>query len=484
MHEVPELGFITIWTNDSGAGFEHTKSLYVGRNGGAYLIREWKDDEEISRLAGENAIRFFRVLRDEARKVNPEFRVITRMESFYGEHDTVWNGLEDGIDIETSSLMARGWEIPYTHPKYSDSRSINAGTIYQAGFDKQEKILLEELKGKGSIAHLYFSAGQHALFDPLMGIPYPFLVYQRLKILYDNGIDYLSLMGGNSIPELVPYNINHEIIRTFQYHPELNIIPLVNKIAEKWAGKELASALVDAWKFTEEAILAFPIVTPLYTTFGFTWYRLWARPLVPDIEKIPQEKRDYYEDFMCTTPHNPNNVDLSRDVLFHLTTPDKSKLDLERIDENVWDPLSKAINVLEQKISGKTDSVKNKVIYDQLIRIKALKCWMMTQRNIAAWITGVYGYMNSKNEKNKIEQQQIVVDLIHREIENSKLLIGLLDSGIEFMAMTDTGETPLIYGKNLKKLLKARIAIMEKHVNDKPFIDHHYIERKAGEMIP
>jgi hypothetical protein len=35
LREVPDLGFLSVWTNDSGAGFEHTKSLYVGRNGGA-----------------------------------------------------------------------------------------------------------------------------------------------------------------------------------------------------------------------------------------------------------------------------------------------------------------------------------------------------------------------------------------------------------------------------------------------------------------
>ena len=92
VQEIPELGFITVWSNDSGAGFEHTKSLYVGRNGGAYMIREWKSDEEIGRLAGENVIRFLRNLQVAGSKVNPDFKVLTRMESFYGEHDTVWNG--------------------------------------------------------------------------------------------------------------------------------------------------------------------------------------------------------------------------------------------------------------------------------------------------------------------------------------------------------------------------------------------------------
>ena len=286
------------------------------------------------------------------------------------------------------------------------------------------------------------------------------------------------------MPELVSFNINHEVIRTYQYQPDLNITKLVSDIATRWAGKDLGQVLVDAWKLTEDAILAFPNVTPLYTTFGFTWYRLWARPLVPDIEKIPQEQRNYYEDFMCTTPHNPNNVDLSKDVLFVLTSPEKSKLGLERIDKNVWRPINKAIDLLE-KHTGKKSNNKNEpdAIYDQLIRIKALKYWMMTQRNIAAWITGVYGFMEAKNQNEKNRFRSVVVDLIQKEIENSKLLYSLLDSGVEFMAMTDKGETPLIYGKNLKGLLKKRIRLMKKHINDEPYIDHNYIEKVAGKMI-
>ncbi len=482
MQEVPELGFITIWTNDSGAGFEHTKSLYVGRNGGAYLIREWKDDEEISRLAGENALRFFRVLRDEARKINPGFRVMTRMESFYGEHETVWNGLTEGLEIETSSLLAKGWEMPYNHPKYKDSNQINAGTVYQMEFDHREKELSLDLVNRKSAAHFYFSAGPHSMFDPLIGIPYPTLTFRRLKTLHQNGVDLLACTGGIAPPELAPNDINQEVIRSFQYDPDMDIDAFLHEKAMKWTDGGDVDALLEAWKLTEEAILAFPIVTPLYATFGFTWYRLWARPLVPDIEKIPREQRAYYEDFMCTTPHNPNNVDLSRDVLFYLTDPDKSRRDMERIDGHVWEPLDKAIQVLEQAMNKNVSGPgKNNILYDQWIRIKALKCWMTTQRNIAAWISGVYGYMDAKSKESKSAEQKQVTDLIRGEIENSKDLSNLIDTGIEFMAMTDQGETPLIYGNNLKELLKRRISLMERHMHDEPFIDHQYMERKAGE---
>jgi len=66
------------------------------------------------------------------------------------------------------------------------------------------------------------------------------------------------------------------------------------------------------------------------------------------------------------------------------------------------------------------------------------------------------------------------------ELENSRRLLELLDSGIEFMATTDQGETPLIYGENLRDSVRKRMALMEAHRDDEPFIDPGYMERQAG----
>ena len=54
---------------------------------------------------------------------------------------------------------------------------------------------------------------------------------------------------------------------------------------------------------------------------------------------------------------------------------------------------------------------------------------------------------------------------------------------VEFMAITDKGETPLVYGNNIDVLLIKRLALMTLHIDDEPYIDHAYIERKAGEPI-
>jgi hypothetical protein len=63
------------------------------------------------------------------------------------------------------------------------------------------------------------------------------------------------------------------------------------------------------------------------------------------------------------------------------------------------------------------------------------------------------------------------------------MLLDLLDDDIEFMAMTDKGETPLIHGLNLKENIRKRIRLMQEHMDDEPYIDPGYIERMAGKII-
>ncbi len=484
MSEIPELGFISIWTNDSGAGFEHTKSLYVGRNGGAYMIREWKDDAEIAKVAGENALRFFQTLLDAGREINPEFRVMTRLESFYGEHDTVWKGLKKGIDAECNSLIGRGWEMPYAHPMYFDHYEINGGTIYQMGFDDEENKKMKELEKRSSLAHFYFTAGPHAMFEPLLGVPYPKLTYNRLKMLYDKGVKHLAQNGGG-LPEFhVRYNINQEIIKRFQYNPNLDVDREIEDFAKTWAGERYYQKLVEAWKLTEEAIMDFPNITPLYSTHGFTWYRLWVRPFAPNFEAIPPEDRAYYEDFMCTTPHNPNNVDLSRDVLFRLTTPEKCRLHIARMDKSIWKNLKSAIELVSDfSIEDLPNDNHLIILFDQNIRLRALRCWLWTQRSVAAWISGVYGYMNAEAKADKQQYREQIRKMMLSEIENTEELLKICASPIQFMSMIDKGETPLMHGTNFRRLLAKRIELMKKHADDEPFIDHDYMMRMAGKRI-
>ena len=387
-------------------------------------------------------------------------------------------------DLETASLVQRGWEMPYSHPKYPDKKDINAGTIYQLSFDSKENKIIDTLKANGSRSHYYFAVGPHWMFEPLLGIPYPVLTHTRLKMLYDNDVKDLAQMGGAYLPTHVPYSINHEVIRIFQYDPEIDIRRFLENYALKHAGRKFSKVLIEAWAYTEEAIISFPNISSLYSALGFTWYRLWIRPFVPNIEAIPQKERDYYENFMCTTPHNPNNVDLSRDVLFQLINSDNCFNDVERIDKNVLPAIDKAINILVTINVDSSITLGDKnIISDQLIRIRALKCWFITQRNVGDWVTSVYGYLGNKTKTERLKYRKQLNMLILKEINNSSELVKLFNSNVEFMAITDQGETPLVYGENIKSHLIKRINLMKKHINDEPWIDMDYIERKSAELI-
>jgi hypothetical protein len=184
---------------------------------------------------------------------------------------------------------------------------------------------------------------------------------------------------------------------------------------------------------------------------------------------------------MCTTPHNPNNVDLSRDVLFQLTTAEKSRLVVERMDASVWGPIDRAIARLAacEPIARQRLGPQN-VLADQLVRLSALRCWLMTHRNLAAWVAAVHGWLETADAEARRHWRGVLDEAIEKEIANTEDLIALLDSGVEFIATSADGESPLMHGRNLRALLERRIALMERHAKDDPFVDPRYMERQAG----
>lgn len=476
--EVPALEFLSIWSNDSGAGFEHTKSLYVGRNGGAYLIREWKDDEEIANAAALNIINFFTLLRDSASSINPRFRVTTRLESFYGEHQYLWSKLEDRIDVEANSLLSRGWESNYAHPQYPD---VNvSGSAYHSTLRKKEREPLEELESRGSYCFFYHSFGSHANHEPLLGISFPWLTHEKLIASYKLKARTLAHLGGIQPPDMVPFAVNQEVFREFQFNPQLDIDKTVFNIAEQYAGKEHAEDLVKAWRWVEQAVRHF-MPLPLYSHYGLVWQRLLVRPLVPHIERIPENERAYYEKFMCTSIHNPNRIDLAQDVLFELVSKDYARKAFTRIDAHVWDPLTNAIDLLRKKMElapQMDDNHDFRVFEDQYFRIRALRCLYETLRNTAVWIYAVYEYLESTDPERKADCRTLLEEMVDREILNCRELLRLWkEAPIEWMIISGTEETPFIYGENFPKLLKKKIALMERHKHDEPYIDPDYMFR-------
>ncbi len=477
--EVPQLAYLGVWSNDSGSGFEHTRSLYVGRNGGPYLIREWKDDEEIARAAADNIARFYRLLRDSASRINPGFRVMTRLESFYGERDFLWPKLAERVDAEVNSLLVRGWENNYPHPHYKDIDVLGSAQHHTL-WDKERKPL-RELEARRSLAFFYHYFNAHGNHEPLLGIPFPWLTHEKLKALQGIGAKAIAHMGGLQPPRQVPYAVNQELFRLFQFNPDLDIARTLLALAQKYAGDEKNGRdLVRGWQWIDEAVRKF-VPLPLYSGFGLVWMRLWVRPLVPDIEQIPKSERAYYEKFMCSAPHNPNLVDLARDVLFELVPTTYAGKAFRRIDQNVWKPLRQAQALFKRKMEQAAREKRRKALAlfsDQWIRVRALKCLFETLRNTAVWIWGVHTYLESNSRSLRQRARRLLREMVDREIANCRDLLQLWESSpLEFMMISGIGETTFIHGENLPQLLMKKIELMSRHRDDEPYIDPEFMWR-------
>jgi hypothetical protein len=68
--------------------------------------------------------------------------------------------------------------------------------------------------------------------------------------------------------------------------------------------------------------------------------------------------------------------------------------------------------------------------------------------------------------------------MVVSELQNAKDLLALWEeSKVDFMPISTSGETLHIYGENFGTLLRKKISLMEKHVNDEPYIDPNYMWR-------
>jgi hypothetical protein len=446
MQEVPELGFAYIWTNDSGSGFEYTTTLYPGRNGGAYLIREWRKEEAFARFAGENVLRYYRLLRDAASETKPGFRIISGMFSFPVEGDVIMAGLANRLDLIVSPSDAKdkkGWE---------------------------EKTALRQ-RGSELIS------GARLGGNYLLGVPLPWLAYERLQSLTSVGLD--RAIASIDPVSLAPYDISREVLRAFQTDKSAKIDDIITGAAQKMVGEKYAANLVEAWRLTDQAVRLFPDI-PLYgNAWAFPWYKLWSRPIVPNIQKVPQKERDYYEKHMIATFNNPTMVDLRKDALWDLIPPDLAVKIVKRCDEQVWQPLAEATENAEQTISKLSEGDRAYPVFvDLRDRLRGLRCYYRTLRNTAEWIVGVHGYLDADSKADKNAKLIQVRAMVGDEIQNTKELRELFQTTeVNFMPISGFGESWHSYGEDFDEVLQKKIALMEAHKDDVPHIDPNFMWR-------
>jgi hypothetical protein len=279
------------------------------------------------------------------------------------------------------------------------------------------------------------------------------------------------------------WDINREIIRAFQSGSSETVDQTVASIARRWCGAQAAPALTQAWRLADQAVRSFPDV-PLYGNgWAFPWYRHWVRPFVPDISRIPEGERAYYEQHMIATFNNPTLIDFSADALWLLIDNHQAASIVRQCDSLVWKPLDTAIVLLDRSLKTRPpDTTASQVLRDQRDRLVALRCYYRTLRNIAEWIAGVKGYMAAASPEAQAMMLRAVRSTIDDEMHNTEELRRLFDSAdTRFMPLASTGENWAFYGANFGTLLQKKIALMKKHREDIPFIDPDFMWRMGPE---
>ncbi len=449
LKEVPELRFMIPLVNDSGAGFEYTASLYPGRNGGPYLVREWRSDQEIAKAAAENVIRYYKTIRDAAHTVNPDFRIITGLHNIREEEDIILQGMADGLDRRTGSQRMEEYDIDAWNRmkrKYADRGSY----------------LYSTTSAKGSAY--------------VLGVPAPWTVHTNLKTELDRTFRRIELRTDPA--SLVPYDVNIRMVREFQLGGNTAPDSAIKSVAREWVGIRYAEDLLSIWRNADSAVAALPDLR-LYGNYGFTRYRFWVRPFVPDIGAIPPEEREYYEDHILSVFNNPHNVDFQADALWDIMTVAESDSYVVQFDTQVWGPLNRAISHADNVVERLPENdPAREVFIDQRDRLRAYKCYARTLRNISAWIAGVHGYLDAENPQIREKRLEMVRDMVADELANARNLLDLWEnSSVNFMPVLKDGESMHEYGKNFGELVRRKIALMEKYGHRKPAIDPNYMWR-------
>jgi hypothetical protein len=470
MDAVPELSYLNIWSNDSGAGFEHTASLYVGRNGGPYMIREWRNHEKIAATAGKSVVSYLDNLQTAAAKTNPDFDVILRLEPFKMEHDHIKAGLGGNLTFECPSMLVRGYSLPYQHPKYAENMGV-AGSLFHTWMDDTEAPALAESQAAGVDPVFNYSGSGLMNHDPVMGLPFPRLIHTKMTALKEIGAHRTSCFGGLMHPAATPYWPNPVAIRAAQFLSDESIDDTLLNYATDLVGPAHGITLDAAWREFEEAIIWQPVMS-LFCQ-AFTWQRTWDRPFVPDIEAIPKADRRYYEKHGCFQHNNPSLNDLGKDVLFDLVTREQGDKMGHDMDRELLPRVRALIEKLAATVTAvSSDETAQPVFQDLLDRVRAYLYWATALRNVCTWCATVHGYLESTDDTTRaahLERLQAAIDL---DLENTTALLELVEtSSTQFMIKSAIGNNTFCYGQDFPDLLRLRLKLTAQYRHHAPRVN-------------
>ncbi|MCL1857460.1 MAG: hypothetical protein FWF84_07485, partial [Kiritimatiellaeota bacterium] len=275
---VPELDIMTIFTNDSAAGFCYSPNLYSGPNGPVHC-------RDIPSYV--QARTFCTVIAETARSVNPAFDIIMTSGMSPKEKALFIDGAPPGVASDVYGALAWGggledhWLTMEVGPKIFNNPTERATAREWAWKDFSARVA--PIRKNGSPLYVNYSFGYYVLSMR------PYECYEIMAKLTGLGAD--GLLGG-AVGDS-PYGINTAVVRRVMDKGVEDRDAAIRAIAEAWVGAAWADALCEGWKLSDHAEREWPMhscgghavrISKLYH----------AMPLVPDEDKLGERDLDYF----------------------------------------------------------------------------------------------------------------------------------------------------------------------------------------------
>ncbi|MBC8443452.1 hypothetical protein H8D79_01860 [PVC group bacterium] len=464
LSEAPEIGRVSIWSQDSCAGFPWARQLYAGPNGPRSARKRPVQDSVkalmTSLLAG-------------GRSVNPDFQATICL-AWFQDHEVEGQILPDEIS-DILGALPREIGVSYTVGLASGEGLPRSG---RCQFGRGEKIRSFGWEPQFQIEG---PSNWWKPLGPMHGVPHPRVTFDMLCSLKREGkVRDLILRGGLQTEVFVPNYINNEVIRELNWcGPQMDLDAFLRRKADAWTDSTAeAEALVEAWRLCDEAVRYVDVIswTANFVSGRTLWRRL-VKPVVPNQALLTWEDSRYYRHLEFTVgPTDPAWVDNFYKGWGRMVSDDRAHDSLGNFEDNILPRLREARSALDAcgALSETGRDVRDRI--QCFLHMLTTDCnWIEVQEAIHACLAEDREHPEASPHAERIRRR------IDAEMENTRAFRALIErSPSRLIPETSGEETTYMHKAPFSHQLTCKLESMVRHRDDPPGPWFDEIEQPGG----
>ncbi len=452
--EAPKIAAISVWSQDSNAGFPWARQLYAGPNG-PRLARKRPVEDSVNAL--------MTALRDGGREINPEFRAEICL-AWFQDHPVPGQNPPDEIAAICSTLPP-DIGVSFTIPLERKPHEPVTGKVRP---DRARKI---RSFGREPRFQIEGPSNWWKPLGPMLGVPHPRLTFDMLRSLeQDAGARNVILRGGIQTEVFVPRYINNEIIRAFlEQGAALDPEALLADRAAAWtASPAEAETLLAAWRLGDRVVRRIRVLAwTVNFVSGRTLWRRLVRPLVPNQARLEWEDWRHYRHLEFTVgPTDPAWIDHFYKGWGRMVRDDDAHAEARRLETEILEPMRRELDRLDPGRSAPASPT----LRDVLDRLRCLYHLLRTDRNLIEAQEAIHACLAGDREHPETSPHAARLRArIDDELENTRKFKALIEASPSRLIPETSGEeTPFMHKAPFAWQLRCKIEAMSRHRNDPP----------------